>query len=101
MEEWAAHFPEITEQLNSVPQVRWDRFVVYLNIVRAYGWLDRWDGRADFVLADFYSDAPADPMVITSSPTFRWREYAAGEHIPCERIEEWMPETHNVVKLGS
>jgi hypothetical protein len=99
-QKWRLHFPKLAEQLNEHPEVRWDRFVVWENVTRIYGWIDREDGHADFVLADFYAAAVDDPSVVTSSPTFRWRDYIEGEHVDCERIEKWMPTVTNPVKLA-
>lgn len=43
----------IVERMNRLPQVRWDRCVLHDSSGVTYGWIDRADGRSDFVQLDF------------------------------------------------
>lgn len=77
------------EILNRLPMVRWDRCIRSDDEFTAYGWIDR----DDFVLVAFI--VPEDPLGCwfwTSSAT--WSEEihrllgGAGEHAPCERVND-------------
>lgn len=79
--------------LNRLPFVKWDRIIPpgTGDYITAYGWIDRSEGRSDFVLLEFLHPNLA-PGFTTSSA----RHSAAiahilygdtGEHNDCERIE--------------
>lgn len=93
--------PELLEQfaqtLNALPFVRWDRCVEapmaganYYLVV--YGWIDRVDGRSDFVTVEFASWEPL-PIPTTSSAKYS-KTIAAlcghdvRTHLDCERVED-------------
>lgn len=89
---------EIADVLNRLPFVRWDRFVeidrgVLVDQVRAYGWIDRGDGRSDFVVADFDLSDPIMVGFVTSSDRHSEEigELVYGVrvegHVPCQRVE--------------
>jgi hypothetical protein len=87
--------------LNRLPFVRWDRFVAEPSgDIAVFGWIDRDDNRADFVLV-LWEDAaplPGPPCYWTSSAAHSkeigqllygdqpW--FSADEHIDCERVDE-------------
>lgn len=88
----------IAEKLLAVDYVRWDRFVSFSNVLRIYGWVDREDEHADFVVLDLYlyPGPRVDPSVMTSSAE-RSEELTAailgkseeiGDHAGCERVED-------------
>jgi hypothetical protein len=98
-ERWEEEFPRIAAKLNEMPQVRWDRFVTYQNVTRVFGWIDREDGRADFVLCDFYSNM-GDPTILTSDPCFHPAlEQDGFEWEPCRRVEEFMSGVEQAIRL--
>jgi hypothetical protein len=86
----------IANRLLRVDFVRWDRFVVFQNMIRIYGWIDREDGRADFVLLDlFLYPGPSVEASVMSSSAERSRDLSAllresdaEPHIDCERVED-------------
>jgi hypothetical protein len=88
----------IAEVLNEVKRARWDRCIDLIGVLRLYGWVEREDDHADFVVLDVqrYSDSPdLDYTFGTSSPDPALSaEVAAaigidvGDHVPCQRIEE-------------
>lgn len=43
----------MAERMNRLGFVRWDRCVVHDGAAASYGWIDRDDGRADFVVLSF------------------------------------------------
>lgn len=90
---------DITAILNLHPEVRWDRWSTPHNGIEGdigvFGWVDRPDGRADFVLYKF--PAGGDAWWSTSSP-----EFGGAQHDePCRRVEDAFPEVVNVVRLAS
>lgn len=93
LEDWIRRAPEMAKLMNRAEGVRWDRFTAWGNMIRVYGWLDRDDGRADFVLVDFYAPeeegGDLDHSWVSSSPAFLLKaageEY--GDHVPCRRVE--------------
>jgi hypothetical protein len=51
--------------MNALPFVLWDRLVDRADGLHVYGWIDRNDGRSDFVVLSFHGDGP--PEYVTSS----------------------------------
>ncbi len=90
MNEWNAW---CAEQMNKLPEVRWDRCTVrdpgY--VASAFGWIDRPDGRSDFVLV-FFGERFG---FVTSSAEYT-REISKRllgtdeGHRDCQRIEDVM-----------
>ena len=94
----------VAEYANRLPEVLWDRFVSYeidgQHAIDMYGWLPRDDGRADFVLLQWYDlvEQPL-PRAITSSADMseeisrrmyhdqEWWE--PGEHVDCMRADRY------------
>lgn len=88
----------IADTLNALPFVTWDRCVDTgedtdrNRSISVFGWIDRNDGRKDFILVEFASWTNK-PGFATSS-AFRSREIAeilyglGGEHFECERVEK-------------
>lgn len=88
----------VAEHLNRLPFVAWDRLVDWClpgeddhHGVSAFGWVDRPDGRADFVLVAVSSWDPDHPGFNTSSAAL---SELIGEtlnpgqpHFPCQRVE--------------
>lgn len=77
--------------LNKLPEVRWDRCVRRMENMTAFGWIDREDGRADFVVV--YIDHGGPWAYATSSAEFSRsiseRLFGITEgHRDCERIED-------------
>lgn len=96
---WRPHLQAIAEVMGKVLRVRWDRMIDGGHVLRFYGWVDRPDGRADFVLLDVEwragivgqldfstSTSSADPALNAELA------HALGldpdDHEPCKRIEE-------------
>lgn len=102
----------IAEVLNRAPFVRWDRFTVSPDDeVNVYGWIDREDGRSDFVLVEFDVTEPAAVSYgWTTSSAERSDELADllyGEgliedgyrHLVCRRVETELLGVKNPVRL--
>lgn len=82
---------ECAHYLNALPFVRWDRCTRAGGWVWAYGWIDREDGRADFVMLEFAPDAA--PWHLTSSAAYsreidRILRGTDEGHVDCERIAD-------------
>lgn len=82
------------ETMNSLPFVKWDRFVeIPDGDVDVYGWIPRDDGRADFVHLTF--PTPIEPGYVgytTSSAKFSAEIarilFGSDEgHVDCERVD--------------
>ncbi len=80
----------IATLMNKLPEVRWDRCAGDMDAGCVYGWLDRDDGRSDFVL---FSWRNGDFVTTTSSASFspviseRIHGNTTG-HKPCKRVED-------------
>lgn len=99
----------IAERMNRLTQVSWDRCVMHDASAAAYGWIDRSDGRSDFVLLDFQWGTTTG----LASESVRWlavgfstssAEFSASMfdqlelgdgHKDCERIEDVFGKTIN------
>lgn len=90
----------IADVCNRLPRVRWDRTAGDDESRVVYGWVDRDDGRADFVVLTFDLADPVDGVDylvgFTTSSAEHSDEFhralfgrqAADEHYPCERVED-------------
>jgi hypothetical protein len=77
--------------LNKLPEVRWDRCVRRMERVTAFGWIDREDGRSDFVVVyiDHHGAAGFATSSAKYSREFSERLFGTSEgHRDCERIED-------------
>lgn len=100
---------QIAEVLNRLEEVRWDRYVVDKCELTVFGWIDREDGRSDFVVVELWEPADrkmvAARLVATSSASrsesIDQRLSGDGDgHIPCQRVEHLVGElVPNVVRL--
>lgn len=118
-----AHF------LNRLPMVRWDRLMEVSDgddieyTMKVYGWIDRDDGRSDFVILDFGNldervmvgispEGQPPPGFSTSSAMWdpvvhamlyegtNWKVAPVGEY-PCERVEAVLGDlVENAIRLG-
>jgi hypothetical protein len=102
---WSFFDGEVTDLLNRLPFVRWDRFTETVNGVEVYGWIVRADGRYDFVALDIHLPA-LEIGFVTSSATYTRRiaEALYGEkvgdfHVECQRVEERFPDVASKVEL--
>ncbi len=80
---------DIADILNALPFVLWDRCTVAGDETTIYGWIDRRDGRKDFVLVQF-----TGPLVGFTTSSARWSRTIheviygprAGDHNDCRRV---------------
>lgn len=95
----------VTETLNLLPEVTWDRFIEGEGHVTAYGWVER-DGKCpDFVLVSLDCDGPW--YFATSSAKYSedfhrrlgFKQSSEG-HKPCQRVEDRFPNVKSI-KLKS
>lgn len=98
---------------NRLPLVRWDRTAGDDGSRVVYGWVDRDDGRSDFVVLTFDLVDPVDGfdyfVGFTTSSAEHSAEFHraiyghqyADDHHPCERVEDvFGPLVHHRIKLG-
>ena len=94
--QWRPFIEPLAKVMNLVPQVRWDRCIPLDDLIRIYGWVERPDGRADFVIFEswlvegrpelnFFTSSP-DPELATTIATALG--IAINDHVDCQRIEE-------------
>lgn len=91
----------ITRELRAHPDARWDRFIQYGGKARVYGWLDRPDGRADFLLLDFDSHTGELLEWITSAhphPASVVERLENDDSVFCQRVEDCF-DVPNAVRL--
>lgn len=97
---------QITEVLSRVPEVKWDR-LVDAEKTRVYGWLEREDDHADFVLIDFWLEAGQLTWeVLTSCPSPPERfwerlEINVEDHADCRRVEHAFPRVLSAIREGA
>jgi hypothetical protein len=102
----------IAHQMQRYPEVRWDRFIEmdgeWEGQGSAFGWLDREDGRADFVALHWepYAGDGELGFSISTSSAERSLEFAQrlhGEqavHFDCQRVEDRFGDlVTNVIRL--
>lgn len=95
--------PLVAEAMNRLPFVRWDRFVDWShdddgdNIagVFVYGWIDRDDGRSDFVSLEYFEswgwrpeDCAATSSAARSVEIQKLLRGHADDHVDCKRVDE-------------
>jgi hypothetical protein len=90
----------IEATLNKLSFVRWDRFAGE----NYYGWIDREDGKKDFIVIWFIESDVHDFGYVTSSSKYSKKICKllygkSKEGSPCQRIEDNYPNIKNVVKL--
>lgn len=93
---------QIADLMNLFPEVRWDRVSGVRERFFVYGWLDREDGRADFVnlILELEDEESLTHQLQTSSAE-RSEEFcrrlerycgagpeSPSEHAPCQRVED-------------
>lgn len=91
----------IASELACYPEVRWDRFVLCGTALRVYGWLDRDDGRADFLLLDFDISTGGVRDWITSAhphPASVVERLENESSVKCRRVEDYF-DVPNAVRL--
>lgn len=92
----------IKEMLNRFPEVRWDRYTEAGKERCFYGWIERADGRFDF-LEILFMGAKVDSYMTSSrqySLDFYKRIYGDEEgHIDCKRVENLFGDEVNSIKL--
>lgn len=86
----------IADTANQLPFVEWDRTVLMEDYGQAvlYGWIRRDDGRADFVVLQFWDDPDAVAWVTSSaeySPTINDILTPELEHNPCRIAANELP----------
>lgn len=76
--------------LNALPFVHWDRFTQTVDELVVYGWIDRDDAHADFVLMQF----AVDGSVGWTTSSAKWSRPISvallGDddgHVDCQRVE--------------
>jgi hypothetical protein len=82
----------VAAAMNALPWVLWDRLVERADGLHAYGWVERGDGRSDFVVLTWAPDG-SGPEYLTSS-ALRSREVRAALGCgpsDCRRVFDEVP----------
>jgi hypothetical protein len=98
---------QIAAKMDEFPEVMWDRAAGGGEYGVAYGWIDRDDGRNDFLVLQWWqpqhADARLDFGMTTSSARlseeFTRRIDPGLEHVPCERVEDELPAVRRKIIL--
>lgn len=83
----------LADSMNLLTFVRWDRFIESNGKGVVYGWIDREDGRCDFVLLDFEQRPIGVAVGYSTSSASRSREIGQllygdnDEHMDCQRVD--------------
>lgn len=77
--------------MNKLPLVKWDRTLRIDEVLYVYGWIDRPDGRSDFVslrFANLNYDLP--PELVTSAAKYSLKLHQLLEYTPidCKRVSD-------------
>lgn len=111
---WRPHLAAVAAVMNNVLRVRWDRAIEGVEVLHLYGWVDRPDGRADFVMLGVEwrhragDGQPFELFTMTSSADPALNDELAkaigvepDDHADCQRIEEvFGGMVTNAIKLG-
>lgn len=95
------------EILNRFPEIRWDRLVedTTEQLVEVYGWIDRDDGRSDFVVFRITHDLCVGFTTSSAhhSSSIADRLYGHHDtHEDCQRVEEYFDgQVTNAVHLAN
>lgn len=87
--------------LSLFPEVKWDRMAGEYDKFAIYGWIDRPDGKKDFVILIF-DDLRVSCYLTSSSklsPEIGRRLGFDSNHKPCVRVEHLFPDIDNVIRL--
>jgi len=89
------HLNRRAATMNALPFVRWDRAIPGGGFMDVYGWIDRDDGRFDFVLLTFFDEHPPDAPPWWSTSSARYSAEIAtilggstDTHNDCQRIDD-------------
>jgi len=92
---------KVTEWLNKLPAVEWDRINEKKGHYYAFGWIDRpEDAYKDFFLIDFVDGNPVDYCSSNVPFNSPYREILGLYTEQCKRIEQCLPDVKNVIKLN-
>lgn len=95
----------IANWMNMLPIVKWDRMLETKRAITVYGWIDRPDGRSDFVSLRFAQPVvmTVQPELVTSSAyhSMRLHKCLRMEPHDCKRIsDEFGDSVHHKVPTG-
>ena len=91
----------ITNCLNKLPKVNWDRISQKQGHVYAFGWIDRdKDSYKDFFLIDFARGKPVDYCSSDSVYNLEYGKILGNLYSQqCKRIEEYFKDVKNKIKI--
>ncbi|MFA5013920.1 MAG: hypothetical protein WC549_00065 [Actinomycetota bacterium] len=90
---------KITDWLNKLPAVKWDRMNEKKGHLYVFGWIDRNDTYKDFFLIDFIDGEPVDYCSSNVLYNHPYRDILGLYTEQCKRIEAILPDVKNAVKL--
>lgn len=95
----------ITETLNDLPFVEWDRFYEASDIEYVvFGWIEREDDEyKDYVQIRFWMESPGEYGCTYSTSSARYTEEIGDRlgvgHAECNRVESHFSDVENVIEL--
>lgn len=83
----------VSDTLNDLPFVRWDRLARGPDEFVVYGWIDRPDGRHDFIVVTFHTTGGVSHTTSSADRSEEISRLLYGHvtesgHVPCERVED-------------
>lgn len=80
---------QATDILAQFPEVKWDRFAGQGCYLTAFGWIERADGRLDFMSISFRKGEPSGYVTSSAEHSAEFaRRLGFGDHVDCEPITE-------------
>ena len=78
---------KVSDTLNKLPFVNWDRYFEYESGASYFGWIDREDKKKDFVVVDLFKDGTIGYATSSEKYTKEIAEILNCTHSECKRIE--------------
>lgn|SRR3990167_10972126 len=79
---------KIIKILNLFPEVIWDRYSGGLKDMAIFGWIDRKDGRKDFLVMDIVNGKPQFFRTSSAKLSKSFSERLGWTHSDCKRVED-------------
>lgn len=95
---------KIKSILNLFPEVRWDRYTEDGRELEFYGWIERPDGKFDFIDIFFINGEPEWYATSSAklSKIFHRKLKIKWPHLTCKRVENLFPNNEvRTIKLGN
>ena len=90
---------KITNWLNKLPDIKWDRISQKQGHIYAFGWIDREDSYKDFFMIDFVKGEPVSYCSSDSKYNFKYSKILGLFFQKCLRVEDSFKGVKNVCQI--